>query len=130
LLTVFLNKVRVLSYALTKAQAEKFVSTGSDGIAGYLTPGSDNGGSRVSNFSIEPAPDLSYVSAGTATLVSGTIAIANTAVTANTKVRVWNDSASGIVGALSVAIEAGTGFTIKSSSGSDTSTVYYEIVSY
>lgn len=130
LLTVYVNGTRVLTYTLTKAQAETYLATGSDGIVGSLGATADDGGSRVSKFSIEPLTDLPYVASSTATLVGGTVAVANTAVTANTKVRVWNDSPSGTVGALSVAIEAGTGFTIKSSSGSDTSTVYYEIVSY
>jgi hypothetical protein len=36
----------------------------------------------------------------------------------------------GTIGVLSVALTATTGFTINSSSGSDTSTVYWEIVNY
>lgn len=68
---------------------------------------------------------------GTATLAAGTTgSIANTSITANSIVRVWNVSAGGTVGALSVVLAAGTGFTINSTSGTDTSKVYWEIAQY
>jgi hypothetical protein len=128
LVSVYLNSVRVIAYTLTSAEATTYTNTGRSGLASYQV--SDDGGSRVTNLTITQATDLPYVHAGTATLSAGTKAVANTSITANSKVRVWNDSASGTVGALSVAITAGTGFTINSTSGSDASTIYYEIVSY
>lgn len=71
------------------------------------------------------------IKSGSATLtagVSGTIADTN--VTASSKIRLWNTLPGGTVGALSYVLTAGTGFVIHSSSGADTSTVQYEIVSY
>lgn len=56
--------------------------------------------------------------------------IANTHITINSIIKVYNISAGGTVGALSVTLAAGTGFTINSTSVIDSSTVYYEIVSY
>lgn len=129
--TLCVGGVQYAQYTLTAAEAAIFLGTGSDGLFAYsATASNDNGGSRITNFNVYPATDLPFVHAGTATLASGTIAVANTLVSANTKVRVWNDSASGTVGALSVVITPATGFTVNSSSGSDGSTVYYEIVSY
>jgi hypothetical protein len=61
---------------------------------------------------------------------AATTVFSNPNITANSKVRVFNDSPAGTVGALSVAMTAGVGFTINSTSGADTSTIYYEIVSY
>lgn len=70
------------------------------------------------------------IASGTATLVAGAVTIANTSVTANSIIRVFNVSKAGTAGALSVTLTAGTSFTINSTSGTDTSKVYYEIVSY
>lgn len=70
------------------------------------------------------------VASGEVTLVAGTKAIANTAITANSIVKPYSVSSGGTVGALSVVPNAGVGFTINSTSNTDTSKVYYEIVSY
>jgi hypothetical protein len=43
---------------------------------------------------------------------------------------VFRTTAGGSLGDLSYSLTAGTGFTINSSSSTDTSGVYYEIVSY
>lgn len=67
-------------------------------------------------------------STGTATLVAGTVTVANQAVTSSSQIRATNMVAGGTVGALSVVLTAGTSFTINSSSGTDTSTVLWEIV--
>lgn len=63
---------------------------------------------------------------GTATLSAGTITIANTSVTANTRVFPGMKTPAGTVGALYVsAVTPGTGFTIKSTSSTDTSLIAY-----
>lgn len=65
---------------------------------------------------------------GTATLVGGTATVANTAVTANSRIFLTSQADGGTPGFLRVSARvAGTSFTITSSSGTDTSTVAYEI---
>lgn len=74
---------------------------------------------------------LSYVATGTAVLSAGTIAVANAAITAASKIHVFVQAPGGTVGAPFVSvITAGTGFTIASTSSTDTSTIAYEIESY
>lgn len=94
-----------------------------------LYPDSATGTLKVldTNGTVTP---LSNMSNGTTTLVGGTKAIANTSITAASIVKAHNYSGAGTVGALSITLNAGTGFTINSTSGSDTSKVYYEVVSY
>lgn len=70
------------------------------------------------------------VSSGLLTLVGGTKAVANTAITVGSILRLTRQATGGTLGQLSIALSAGTGFTVNSSSGSDTSTIYYEVVSY
>ncbi|MFF9270419.1 right-handed parallel beta-helix repeat-containing protein [Streptomyces rochei] len=60
---------------------------------------------------------------GVSTLAAGTVTVANTSVTANTRVAVFRQAAGGAVGHLSVTKVAGTSFTITSSSATDTSVV-------
>ncbi|MFC7892675.1 glycosyl hydrolase family 28-related protein [Streptomyces sp. NPDC057381] len=60
---------------------------------------------------------------GVSTLAAGTVTVANTSVTANTRVAVFRQAAGGTVGHLSVTKVAGTSFTINSSSATDTSVV-------
>jgi Right handed beta helix region len=65
---------------------------------------------------------------GTATLVGGTVTVANTSVTANSQIRLASQTPGGTPGALWVnAVTAGTSFVIKSTSGTDTSVVAYRI---
>ena len=65
---------------------------------------------------------------GTATLTAGAVTVSNTSVTANSRIFVTSQSDGGTPGWLRVsARSAGTSFTITSSSGSDTSTVAYQI---
>ena len=137
LIGVYLDGVFLFSHVITAAEvASKYHVTNSDGLTGYYGAAgtaADDGWSRLTNFTIDQCSDLPYVAAGTAALVAGSpskIAVANTAITANSKVRVWNEEAKGTVGALSVAIEPGTGFTVTSANTADKSLVYYEIVSY
>jgi hypothetical protein len=76
---------------------------------------------------VAPMPS---VASGTVTLAAGTVTVANTEITSGSIIRLNRQAAGGTLGQLSVALSAGTSFTVNSSSGTDTSTVYYEIVSY
>ena len=65
---------------------------------------------------------------GTATLVAGASVVANTSVTANSRIFLTSNADGGTPGFLRVSARVvGTSFTITSSSGTDTSTVAYEI---
>ncbi len=64
---------------------------------------------------------------GNATLVGGTIAVADTSVTAGSIVILGRKTIGGTAGNLSYTVSAGVGFTINSSSGTDTSVVSYHI---
>jgi hypothetical protein len=66
--------------------------------------------------------------AGLAILVGGTVMVANTAVTANSKVFLTVSLPGGTQGFLSATTFVGVGFTINSSSGSDTSSVDWLVV--
>jgi hypothetical protein len=66
---------------------------------------------------------------GSATLAAGTVTVATTAVTANSRIFLTNQAAGGTPGFVRVSARtAGTSFTITSSSGTDTSTVAWLIV--
>lgn len=65
---------------------------------------------------------------GTATLVAGTVTVANTSVSANTKIFLSRATTGGTVGHLSYTKINGTSFTINSSSGTETSTVDWMLV--
>jgi hypothetical protein len=65
---------------------------------------------------------------GTAVLVAGAKAVTNTSVTAYTEVTLQRKVPGGTTGALYYSTNPGSGFTILSESGSDTSTVFYELV--
>ena len=65
---------------------------------------------------------------GTATLTAGSVVVANTSVTATSRIFLTSQADGGTPGFLRVSARtAGTSFTITSSSGTDTSTVAYEI---
>jgi hypothetical protein len=65
---------------------------------------------------------------GTAVLVAGSKVVANTAVTANSRIFLTSQVDGGTPGFVRVSTRtAGTSFTITSSSGTDTSTIAYEI---
>lgn len=66
--------------------------------------------------------------AGNAVLVAGTVTVANTSVTANTVAIPVCKTPGGTQGFLSYSLDPGVGFTINSSSGSDTSTVSYLLI--
>lgn len=65
---------------------------------------------------------------GQATLVAGTVVVANTSVTANSRIFFSVSTAGGIQGALSYTKNAGTDFTINSTSAAETSTVDWYII--
>ncbi|MFZ4143398.1 glycosyl hydrolase family 28-related protein [Streptomyces griseoincarnatus] len=65
---------------------------------------------------------------GVATLAAGTVTVANTSVTATTRVAVFRQAAGGTLGHLSVTADPGVGFTVDSSSAADTSTVAWVLV--
>jgi hypothetical protein len=65
---------------------------------------------------------------GSAVLVAGTVTVANTSVTANTQVRYARKTIGGTVGNMSYTISAGVGFTLASSSNTDTSTIDWELI--
>jgi hypothetical protein len=60
--------------------------------------------------------------------VAGSVVVANTSVTANTRVFASRMALGGTAGDLSIALNAGVGFTITSSSGTDTSVVAWMLV--
>lgn len=66
--------------------------------------------------------------AGAATLAAGTVTVANTSVTATSKIFLQRRVAGGTIGHLTYTRTAGTSFTITSSSGTDTSTVDWFII--
>ncbi|MEU5382682.1 hypothetical protein [Kitasatospora cineracea] len=66
---------------------------------------------------------------GTVVLTAGTMVVPNTSVTATSRIFLTAQAPGGTPGALYVSARAaGTSFTIKSTSASDTSTVAYLIV--
>ena len=73
--------------------------------------------------------DGSNKAMGVATLVGGTVTVNNTKVTANSRIFLTSQADGGTPGALRVSGRvAGTSFTITSSSGTDTSTVAFQIL--
>ncbi|MFH9816132.1 glycosyl hydrolase family 28-related protein [Streptomyces sp. NPDC017230] len=60
---------------------------------------------------------------GVATLVGGTVTVANTSVTAGTRVAAFRQAVGGTPGHLSATVDPGVGFTLTSSSATDTSVV-------
>ena len=74
---------------------------------------------------------IAPVATGTATLVGGTIAVADTNITANSVIRVANKTIGGTAGAPFISARSvGVSFTITSTSGTDTSVIQYDVVSY
>ena len=71
--------------------------------------------------------DLENFSLGETTLVTGTKAVADTKVTATSKVIFNRRAVGGTVGHLSYAVSAGVGVTFTSSSATDTSSLTYII---
>jgi hypothetical protein len=64
---------------------------------------------------------------GSATLSGGTVTVSNSSITANSKIQLTRSTSGGTPGHLSYTKSAGVGFTINSSSGTDTSVIEYVI---
>jgi hypothetical protein len=64
---------------------------------------------------------------GNASLVAGTVAVADAKVTASSIVLLTRKSAGGTLGNLAYSLSAGVGITISSTSNLDTSVVTYQI---
>lgn len=60
---------------------------------------------------------------GQATMVAGAVTVANTSVTANSRIFITVSNPGGTRGFLSTSKSAGVSFTVTSASGSETSTV-------
>ncbi|MFF8980170.1 glycosyl hydrolase family 28-related protein [Streptomyces cellulosae] len=88
-----------------------------DGTAQALRLGTAGGGLAIA--------EGANARMGVATLAAGTVAVANTSVTANTRVLLSRQTLGGTPGHLSVVLDAGVGFTINSSDAADTSSVAY-----
>ncbi|MBZ6175606.1 hypothetical protein KVH24_23065 [Streptomyces olivaceus] len=86
-----------------------------DATAKALTVGSAGGGVAIA--------EGANARMGVAALVGGTVTVANTSVTATTRVAVFRQTAGGALGHLAAEVDAGVGFTVDSSSATDTSTV-------
>lgn len=65
---------------------------------------------------------------GTLTLVAGTVTVANTSVTANTRIFLSKITNGGTAGELTITRSAGVSFTVTSSSNTETSTFDYLLV--
>jgi len=66
---------------------------------------------------------------GTATLVAGTVTVANTSVTANSRIFLTGQVLGGTAGGLNVTSRTpGTSFVVTSTNAADTSTFAYEII--
>jgi hypothetical protein len=74
---------------------------------------------------------IGAVKTGTATLVGGTVTVADTAITANSVIRLAYRTIGGTPGAVYVSARtASTSFAITSTSGTDTSVIQYDIITY
>ncbi len=109
------------------------VIDGSNGSYVRLVSNGSNAWTGSASLPVVPRTTASVTPAktGTAVLVAGTVTVADTSVTVNSVIRCTNKTAGGTVGVPFVsARSAGTSFTITSTSGTDTSTVQYDVVSY
>jgi hypothetical protein len=106
---------------------------GSGGLVEHYVGGNDTCDATATGFRCNITYGFAVVEGsnskqGTATLVGGTKTVANTSVTANSRIFLTAQSLGGTAGALYVSARvAGTSFTVTSTSGSDTSTFAYEI---
>lgn len=100
--------------------------------AQVITPGGAN--AVVGNFSVGPAgsglrvAEGANAKQGTAVLVAGTLVVANTSVTAVSRIFLTSQVPGGTTGWLGISARVvGTSFTILSSNPLDTSTVAWEM---
>lgn len=74
---------------------------------------------------------FAHVPSGIVTLVAGASPfVADSGITASTAMRLTDVVAAGTTGELNVALSAGAGFQINSSSDTDISQVFWEILAY
>ena len=98
---------------------------------GFIQTASTGGGAAIDvsspGFGLQ-VKEGSNAKQGTATLVAGTVTVANTSVTTNSRILLTTQTPGGTAGFLVVSARvAGTSFTILSSNAADTSVVAYEI---
>lgn len=103
------------------------VGAGLRRIIGY-----DSGGIRIGSDGSTLVLESNKINANalltsTATLSGGTIAVSNANATASSLIQLTYKTISGTPGTLSYTTSAGVGFTINSTSGTDASTVVWEI---
>lgn len=104
----------------------RYLSFGGGILTGSLTVQSDVDIS-VAGHGLKVA-EGSNAKQGTATLAAGTVTVANTSVTASSRIFLTVQSVGGDLGMPYISARtAGTSFTITSTSSTDTSTVAYEI---
>lgn len=105
----------------------KIVAAGSHGYYTTLPTAKLRRGSNV-DFALATTPWTTQVANfGSATLVAGTVTVANTLVTASDRIKITKRTAGGTEGHPRIsAITAATSFVITSSSGTDTSTFEWE----
>lgn len=128
---VYVNGGKAIDYYLTSAQQATLTQT--DNLFPFIEDGLKLQATttQVAGFRVRPfTTEEPYESSGTATLAAGTATVADARITAASLIRLFRTTAGGTLGELSYSLTAGTGFTIASNSGADTSGVYYEIVSY
>jgi hypothetical protein len=109
----------LIARATGKVTLSGGVSTSSIAVTGNVDVSSVGYGMRVA--------EGVNAKQGIATLVGGTVTVANTSVTANSRILYSVQTAGGTQGFLSTTRVVGTSFTINSTSNTETSTVAYEI---
>lgn len=114
------------SFQAGPGTAARDTTWGRQGVAQFGTPDSDIViGLAGKGLQVKEGTNAKM---GTATLVGGTITVSNTSVTANSRIMLTRSTLGGTAGHLSYTKSVGSGFTITSSSASDTSAVIWFIV--
>lgn len=111
---------------ITSAPASSFIDFGAGGSTTTQFRINANGNIGVYNKLLVSSG--SNKTAGTATLVGGTVTVANTSVTANSIIFYSRQTTGGTAGHLSITKSNGVSFTINSTSATETSTVGWWIV--
>lgn len=119
------------SYIVWKTGTPIELGEGPDNLASFTgRMGIDSGGQIIVRTAGKglSVTEGSNCKQGVATLVAGAVTVANTSVTANSRIFLTSQADGGTPGFLRVSARtAATSFTITSSSGTDTSSVAYEI---
>jgi hypothetical protein len=105
----------------------QYLSLAGGTITGELDIASGDLVVQTAGFGLEVAEGAN-AKQGTATLSGGAVTVANTSITANSRILLTSNADGGTPGFLRVSARvAGTSFTVTSSSGTDTSTFAYQI---